>query len=259
MNQKISAGSEFSGSTESRPSAHVYPTPLHLFLFTSFAVFAGEVIVMLILAMIQPLEIAPEALVDGVMLTVLVTPFLYLFLFRPMVLHVAERKTAEEALRTLNAELEARVEDRTADLAQANHQLMEEVEDRKRAEQHLKKSSDFIQRVVESAPCMLLIFDANSAHCSFVNNSITDLLGYMPEEVQLANFDFFGKVIAPDAQAVFSELKNNIVVGEVNVARANLDLVNNEGEVKSFRVKLEVFSTTDTNEPKDLLLSAICG
>ena len=259
MTAKTPVGSESNGTTETRSAPHVYPTPLHLFLFTAFAIFAGEVVIMLILAMIQPLEIASEALADGIMLTVLVTPFLYLFLFRPMVLHDAERKAAEEALRRLNAELEQRVEKRTADLGQANHQLREEVEDRKRAEQHLKKSGEFIRRVVESAPCMLLIFDANSAQCSFVNNSITDLLGYTPEEVQLANFDFFGKVLSPEDRSSFSELKNRIVVGESNVVRSNLNLVKSDGKTQPCKVKLEVFSTTSTNEPKELLLSAISG
>jgi len=236
----------------------VYPTPLQLFLFTAFAVFAGEVIVMLILAMMQPLEIAFEALVDGIMLTILVTPFLYLFLLRPMVLHIAERKAAENALRALNTELEVRVEERTADLGRANHRLMEEVEDRKRAEENLKKSNDFIQRVVECAPCLLLIFDANSAQCNFVNGSIVDLLGYSPEEVQLTSFDFVAKIISPDNRAEFSQLKNKLIVGETDVARAELDLIKKEGEHQPCSIKLEVFSTTSTGEPKDLLLSAIC-
>jgi PAS domain-containing protein len=259
MTQKTPVESRIGHPTGTPSVSLVYPTPLHLFLFTAFAIFAGEVIVMLILAMIQPLEIASEALVDGIMLTILVTPFLYLFLFRPMVLHVAERKAAEEALQSLNAELEERVAERTADLAEANRHLLEEVEDRKSAEQGLLKSNEFIRRVVESAPCMLLIFDANSAHCSFVNNSITDLLGYSPEDVQLANFDFFGKVLSPEDRATYSELKNKITVGETNVGTSSLNLINSKGESQLCRIKLEVFSKTSTNEPKELLLSAICG
>jgi PAS domain S-box-containing protein len=237
----------------------VYPTPFQLFLFTAFAIFAGEVVVMLILAMIQPLGIASEALVDGVMVTVIVTPFLYLFMFRPMVLHIAERKAAEEALQTLNADLEERVAERTADLANTNRQLLEEVEDRKRAELNLQKSSDFIRRVVESAPCMLLIFDANSAQCSFVNSSIADLLGYAPEEVQSSDFDLFDKVFAPEDRAKFSEMRNQILVGETDLVTSSLNLVKNNGAAQPCRIKLEVFSKTPTNEPKELLLSAICG
>jgi len=259
MKQKSPGGSDTGQSAGNRSVSLVYPTPFLLFLFTAFAIFSGEVVVMLILAMIQPLEIAPEALVDGIMLTVLVTPFLYLFLFRPMVLHIEERKAAEEALKTLNEDLEERVAERAADLGKANQQLLEEIEDRKNAELSLQKSNDFIRRVVESAPCMLMIFDANSAQCSFVNNSITDLLGYDPEEVQSADFDFFGKVISSEGRTEFFELKNKIVVGETDVVKSSLNLVNNKGEAQLCHIKLEVFSRTSTNEPKELLLSAIRG
>jgi len=259
MTQKKPVDSENGDSAATRSVSLVYPTPLHLYLFTAFAIFAGEVIVMLLLAMMQPLEIASEALADGIMLTVLVTPFLYLFLFRPMVLHIAERKAAEEALQFLNAELEERVAGRTADLAEANRHLREEVEDRKRAELDLQKSNNFIRRVVESAPCMLMIFDANSAQCSFVNNSISDLLGYSPEQVQLSDFDFFGKIFSPKDQAAFTGLKDKIVVGEATTVTSRLNLINSQGDTQLFQVKLEVFSTTTTNEPKELLLSAISG
>ncbi len=155
--------------------------------------------------------------------------------------------------------LEERVAERTADLVRANQLLMDEVEDRKRAELDLQKSNNFIRRVVESAPCMMLIFDANSAQCSFVNSSIADLLGYAPEEVQLANFGFFDKILSAKDRAVFTGLKDKIVVGEASMVKARLNLINSQGESQMFRVKLEVFSTTTTNEPKELLLSAING
>jgi len=157
MKQKTLANSESSDLAETRTGSLVYPTPLHLFLFTAFAVFAGEVVVMLILAMMQPLEIASEALADGIMLTVLVTPFLYLFLFRPMVLHIAERKAAEEALRHLNTELEMRVEERTVDLAEANQHLREEVEDRKKAELGLQK----IERLHQTSGGVGALYDVD--------------------------------------------------------------------------------------------------
>jgi hypothetical protein len=58
---------------------------------------------------------------------------------------------------------------------------------------------------------------------------------------------------------VFTELKDKIVVGEASMVKARLNLINNQGESQMFRVKLEVFSMTTTNEPKELLLSAING
>ncbi|MBW2436501.1 MAG: PAS domain S-box protein, partial [Deltaproteobacteria bacterium] len=52
---------------------------------------------------------------------------------------VTKRKLAEQVLEQINAELESRVEARTADLIKANKQLKVEVRERKQAEQALKK------------------------------------------------------------------------------------------------------------------------
>ena len=81
---------------ETQPST--FSSPLQLLLITAFAVFAGEVMVMFVLSLIPPLPTVTGAILDGFMITVLATPFLYMFLFRPMVLHIAERHAAEVAL-----------------------------------------------------------------------------------------------------------------------------------------------------------------
>jgi PAS domain S-box-containing protein len=52
---------------------------------------------------------------------------------------ITKRKSAEQVLEKINAELENRVEARTADLIKANQQLKKEVAERKQAEQALKK------------------------------------------------------------------------------------------------------------------------
>ena len=59
---------------------------------------------------------AVEAVLDGLLLTTLAAPVLYLLLFRPMVRHIEEHHRAEAALNELNATLEHRVRERTDEL-----------------------------------------------------------------------------------------------------------------------------------------------
>ncbi len=55
---------------------------------------------------------------------------------------ITTRKRAEEVLQQAHDELEQRVAKRTADLMSANEQLAKEIEERKRAEEHLHKDAE---------------------------------------------------------------------------------------------------------------------
>jgi PAS domain S-box-containing protein len=58
-----------------------------------------------------------------------------------------------------------------------------EVNDRKRAEEQLKESSYFVQRIADSTPNMLYVFDLSSMSTVYINRQLTDTLGYSPEEI----------------------------------------------------------------------------
>lgn len=66
------------------------------------------------------------------------------------VVEITERKRAEQSLATANAELEARVVERTAELKRASGKLRDELEERKRAEVELQVLSRRLIEVQES-------------------------------------------------------------------------------------------------------------
>jgi len=70
-------------------------------------------------------------------------------LYRAAQQELAQRKRAEEALRKARDELEIRVQERTAELAQANEALQAEIIVRKRAEEELIRLSSAVKSSVD--------------------------------------------------------------------------------------------------------------
>lgn len=241
--------------SEARPK---YLSPLRLFTIIAVTVFLGEVLVMLILAVLPETPTFVEALMDGAMITLFVTPALVLFLIRPMVLHIRHRETAEEKLRKLNDALEDRVAERTRELTAINEHLKREIAERKTAETGLSKSADFIEKVLGAAPCILAIYDVNSLACSFVNDSVTSLLGYSPDEVLVRGADFWSEVFSQDDLNSFRELNTRMAAGiEGEIMKCECELRTADKHHHSFGIGLVVIFRTPNNQPRDVLLAAV--
>ncbi|GAB4254303.1 PAS domain-containing sensor histidine kinase [Deferrisoma sp.] len=111
--------------------------PARLFLVTLLGAFAAEALVMTLVEWLEHTRgISPvaEVFLDAGLLALLLTPFLYLSLFRPLRREVLARHEAERDLRRANTELERRVEERTAELEALNRALEEQVEALRRAQ-----------------------------------------------------------------------------------------------------------------------------
>lgn len=246
---------QFDIPSEERPK---HLSPMRLFAIIAATVFLGEVIVMFILAGLPEMPVFFEALADGFMITIIVTPVLILFLIRPMVLHINRREIAEEKLRRLNDILEDRVEERTTELTAANEQLKREVSERKSVETGLSKSSEFIERILGAAPCVLAIYDVNSMACSFVNDSVEKLLGYSSDDVIVKGSEFFKEIFSAQDLASFQELNSRIAAGiEGEILKCECELKTFDGTSHSFGIGLVVVFRTPENQPKDVLLAAV--
>ena len=90
---------------------------------------------MMLLARLEPLPQVFKAILDSFLLIVLISPALYLFLFRPLMREIQSRERAEAALKTANSMLEQRVAERTAELSASNERLAKTASELTQAEE----------------------------------------------------------------------------------------------------------------------------
>jgi len=107
--------------------------------------------------------------------------------FISVISDITERMRAEEALKTAHAELERRVEERTAALRTANQRLQREVEERRRAEEALRESHEQLQTIHDGMVEGLLITDIETKRFVRFNASLCRMLGYSEEELREAS------------------------------------------------------------------------
>ncbi len=98
-------------------------SPLRLLAIVAISIFAAEAAVMLSFMWLPPLTAQMEVIVDSILLTVLVSPILYLFLFRPLSAHIAALQKAQDLLQQQRDHLEEEVQHRTAELVERNREI----------------------------------------------------------------------------------------------------------------------------------------
>ena len=128
---------------------------------------------------------------------------------------VTERKRAEKALREAYDELEARVADRTAELARANEELRIEIGERRRAEQALRESGNSYRTLAENLPGIVYrihLHDGN--RLEFFNDMLYALTGYTEEELAFDELCALHSLILPeDRKAVVSVIHRAVESG----------------------------------------------
>ena len=243
------------GSPPDAAAGHL--TPTQLFALTALAIFVAEALIMFVIPVFGEMPVALEAAVDAVLLTILAAPVLYALLFRPMVLHIEERKRAEHALLNLNQILERRVEERTEELSRSNKALNREIVERRATEERIRRTNDFIQRLIESAPCLMATIDASTFRCNYVNGRIEDFLGVSPEDVAPSTGSLLDTIVSPASRERCRSMINDITVApQGEIARGEFHLDDADGNSSLYRVGIVVVSRTAIGEAEEVLFVA---
>ena len=128
-------------------------------------------------------QLATAALSAGIAISTAVI----LLLFSLMSREIARRRVVESEIKGVNATLEDRVAIQTAE-------LRSEIAVRQTREEELQNNSIFLDTVIESLPCLLVLKDAKDNRFVLLNRAGEELLGYKRSEYLGKNdYDFFPK------------------------------------------------------------------
>ncbi|MDX2510642.1 MAG: DUF3365 domain-containing protein, partial [Desulfobacterales bacterium] len=111
---------------------------------------------------------------------------------------ILERDRAEAELKKAHDKLEQRVAERTTELTQANIQLKNEIEERNQAEEALRGSEQFANKILESSLNGLYIFDLEKQANVYINSQYTELTGYTLDSLHSIGEHGFIKLFYPD-------------------------------------------------------------
>ncbi|MCA1991133.1 MAG: PAS domain S-box protein, partial [Coleofasciculus sp. S288] len=138
-----------------------------------------------------------------------------------------QRQRAEAALRELAAELEKRVEERTAELAAANQALKQEIAERQRVEESLRRSESILRSYFELSLIGIAITSPTKGWLE-VNNTLCEILGYERQELMQTTWV---DVTYPDDLAADLKQFNRLLAGEAEDYSLEKRLICKNGEV----------------------------
>jgi PAS domain S-box-containing protein len=145
--------------------------------------------------------------------------------------NITARKVAEEELRTVYAELERRVTERTAELLKANARLLEERSERERTEEALRRSKERYRELLENANDIIYTHDL-SGNFTSLNKMGEKITGYTREEARQLNL---AQIVAPEYVDLSRQMIAHKLSGH-NPATYELEIIARDGR----RVALEV-------------------
>ena len=139
---------------------------------------------------------------------------------------ITERKRSEDEIRSAYDKLEQIVEDRTAELVQANMQLKKEIRERERAEAALKESELKYKTLSESS--LTGIFIHQNDTYVYVNDIFADMHGYTPEELIGKKKHY--ELIHPDQREMIKQRSYKRLKGEAVPKRYEIKRLTKDGQ-----------------------------
>ncbi|MBD2414984.1 hybrid sensor histidine kinase/response regulator [Nostoc calcicola FACHB-389] len=129
-----------------------------------------------------------------------------------------------------------------------------DVTEKNQAHKRWRESQQFIERIAETTPGILYVYDLVKQQNVYINSQVSKLLGYTPEQIQEMGTQFLPKIVHPEDLArlpsVFQEIGSiqdtNIVENEYRMRHAN-------GEWRWFFSRDTIFTRNCDGSPRQII------
>ncbi len=176
--------------------------------------------------------------------------FTFLLLATTLLVSIADARRAREdslhqdrmqALRTLHDQLEQRVSERTAELAQANDALQVEIAQHELTEQELRESKDEARAIIDTAYDPYIAIDAGSVILDW-NKQAEALLGWSRQEVLGHNM---AEILIPEQyrQAHYRGIERFLATGKGPVLNKRIEITALHRDGHELPVELTIWPT----------------
>ncbi|MBD1922960.1 PAS domain S-box protein [Microcoleus sp. FACHB-831] len=120
------------------------------------------------------------------------------------------RQKAEEELRSLNAELEQRVSDRTLELSRSNEQLASEIAERKQTEEALIESEKRFRQIATNLREIFWMIDVDSQQMLYVSPAYEEIWGRTRQSLYEQRESFLDTIYAEDRPRIIAAFEKLI-------------------------------------------------
>lgn len=129
-----------------------------------------------------------------------------------------------------------------------------DIHDRKQAEEQLRQSQRFIQRIAETSPNILYLYDFSQQHYVYLNGRFTEILGHTPLARREMKTSVLQRLMHPDDFTRWREyIKNLSTQREDSIFEFEYRLKDTNGAWHWFWCRDTVFNRTAEGLPQQLL------
>ena len=135
--------------------------------------------------------------------------------------------------------------------------ISDDITEHKQAQEDLRQSKLFIEAIANSSPLLLYIYNLTTGQNIYANRQIAEILGYTPEEVQDAGFQFFLNQVHPDDLYLVEELSRRCAeLADGEVVETEYRIRHKNGSWRWLRSWDVVFTRSADGSPVQILGAA---